>query len=92
MKLLYNSEVIGDITEVSAEDFWMNGRVELNQKGEELRDFFNFMTDERQGHVEPPFGSALLEPDAWHVLENRNARGIDVPAVHPDGVIFWRRR
>jgi len=93
MKLLHGGNEVGEIYDVSQEGVWMNGRIHLNAKGEELRQFFDYMTDEKYGlDEEPPFGPDLLAPENWHVDENGKRRGIEVPAVHPDGIIEWRWR
>ncbi len=93
MKLLHDGHEVGEIEEVSQEGVWMNGRIRLNPKGEELRQFFDYMTDEEHGLDEdPPFGPDLLEPENWHVDVNGKRMGIEVPAVHSDGIIEWRWR
>lgn len=93
MKLLHNGNEIGEIDDVSQEEFWMYGRIHLNSKGEELRPFFDYMTDERHGLDEPPpFDDCLLDSANWRVEENGVRKGIEVPAIHPDGIIAWRWR
>jgi len=93
MKLLHDGNEIGVIDDLSQEGVWMNGRVHLNDKGDELRPFFDYMTDEKHGLDEdPPFEQCLLDPESWFIVEHEVRRGIEVPAVHPDGIIEWRWR
>ena len=93
MKLLHDGIEVGKIDDVSQEGVWMNGRVRLNAKGEQLKHFFYYMTnDEYDLDEDPPFGADLLNPENWHVDENGRQRGIEVPAVHSDGTIEWRWR
>jgi hypothetical protein len=93
MKLLHKKDVIGEITDVGQDDFWMLGRVQLNSEGQSLRQFFDYMTDEGNSlREDPPFGADLLNPETWHIIEKDDMRGIEVPAVYPDGLIYWRWR
>lgn len=93
MSLWYNGVNIGAITDIDQDGFWMNGRICLNARGEQLRVFFNYMTDESRGLDEdPPFDQELLNEENWSVESNGLSRGITVPAIHPDGIIEWKWR
>jgi hypothetical protein len=92
MKLYHGDRFLGDISPVGVEGVWMSGEIKLSPVAADYRSFFEFMTDETGGAEDPPFGESLLDPENWYVLDKGQKRGIEVPAVHPDGSIDWRWR
>ncbi len=90
MKLVHCGTTLCDIVEVAGDFPWMCGNLEYNSLPPSLRELFEFLTDESKSAENPPFAESLLDPSHWHVLENSEMRGIEVPAVHADGVIMWR--
>lgn len=94
MKLIHDDIVLGTITDVSGESFWMSGTLSMASSAPgSYREFFDFMTDENNNNVDPPFGPDLLDEDRWFIEQNDGSRrGIAIPAVYPDGLISWRWR
>ena len=91
MKLYHHGRMLGEITEPFPDCPWICGDIALSPEAAGYRPFFESMTGEDQTIV-PKFGDDLLEPDGWFIEDPGEMRGIDVPAVHGDGTIYWRWR
>lgn len=94
MKLYWKNTFIGTITEISGDFPWMSGTFHPLEIDNNMRDFFNFMTDEENGYQEPPFPEDLLDDFNWTIENDKNeCKGIYVPAVYlGDSTISWRWR
>jgi hypothetical protein len=93
VNLYHNTKHLGSISDVSQDGIWMYGQIDLTSESSAYREFFDFMTDEEQCfEQDPPFSKELLNPEEWFIEDNGTKRGIEVPAVHPDGAIAWRWR
>jgi hypothetical protein len=93
LQLYHNGVQLGGVNALGRDGPWMCGELSLLPGADLYREFFEFMTDETKGDREPPFSSDLLDPQNWFVQDELNqVRGIEVPAVHADGLIQWRWR
>jgi len=89
MKLYHNNVLIGEITAVETDMFWLSGIIHFTPEAATYEDFFAFITDEDNALEELPFASEMLEN--WFVEdENGKMRAIEIPAVHDDNTIDWR--
>ncbi|WP_345805674.1 hypothetical protein [Bacillus subtilis] len=90
MFLYYKDEKLGEIHVVSGEGMWMYGILSPYENIETFRDLFNDLIDEDGDFDETKYDEEWLNDENWFVSDNRNKRGIIVPAVYPDGAINWR--
>ena len=92
MKLYHHDRLLGEISGPGVDGRWMVGGIALLPDAEPYLSFFEFMTNEDQGWIDPPFSEDLLDEENWFVEENGQMQGISVPAIHSDGTIYWRWR
>lgn len=95
MLLLYRNMDLGSISDVGGEQPWWIGNLTPSSEAEAFREFFAWMVDEDRNSAadEPPFDRAWWTDENWYIQDDDgNRRGIDVPAVHGDGQIWWRWR
>jgi hypothetical protein len=92
IKLYFQQQAVGEVRRESMDQPWVTGTITLTPLGEQLGEFFRFMTDEDSISTDPPFDPCLLDDDNWSLEVNGERRGITVPAIYEDGQIWWRWR
>lgn len=89
LNLYYDGSLIGTISDPDFDSPWLQGKVQLNAKGEELRPFYEWM-EENELDQDPPFDPALFDSERWCVELEGYMIGIDMPSIRRDGTIDWR--
>lgn len=94
MKLYFQVQLVGTITQFYGCGLWMEGDLDLVINDPIFHSFFNWMVDESNIGEDPPFPPELLDEDNWCIEEeNGIKRGISIPAVHLfEKSISWRWR
>ena len=92
MILLYDNTPIGEISQPRFDEmFWMIGEFKPYDYFLKFKEFFEYMTDEDCDFtIDPPFPEEFFMSHFWSLEEDGNTKGIEVPAVHTDGTIYWR--
>lgn len=92
-RLFFRETCLGDISDVYGESHWMTGTLTPTPGADSFRDFFQWMVDEANVSVDPPFDEALLDEENWFIEQGDGERaGISLPAVQKDSEIGWRWR
>ena len=92
-RLFFRETCLGEITDVYGESHWMSGTFTPTPDADSFQDFFQWMVDEANVSIDPPFDEALLNEENWFIeQENGEMLGISLPAVQKDNEIGWRWR
>ncbi|WP_121639460.1 hypothetical protein [Virgibacillus sp. Bac330] len=93
MKLYFSNECLGEIKNVNVEGMWVNGNIIPNKNIEKFKAFFAAIVNEENELVEANFNKEWLDDNNWYIIDNqKEKKGIVIPAVYPDGDIYWRWR
>lgn len=92
MKLIFQRQVLGEISEVGSDQPWVIGSFHPAPSAKAFQEFFAWMVDEDNSTLdEPPFDPGWLSKEYWFIEdETGSRRPICVPAIHEDGQIWWR--
>ncbi|MFP3845383.1 hypothetical protein [Priestia filamentosa] len=91
MKLYFLDECLGEIKDASSEGMWMNGKITPTENMEKFKELFAALVDEENEFQEEDYNGEWLDDENWSITEDDGKkRGIDLPAVYPDGEINWR--
>ena len=93
-KIYFENKCIGYVEMESSEMFRVEGKILLNEEGEKLTFFFNFIIDDdfKRGIKKPDFDiETYLDDSKWHIIKEDGTRhDIWSPVVYPDGKIYWK--
>ena len=93
MELYFLDACLGEIKDVNGEGMWMNGKITSTENMKNFENLFAVLVDEKNDFKEENHNEEWLEDDNWFITdEEGNKKGIDLPAVYPDGEINWRWR
>ncbi|MCR9234840.1 MAG: hypothetical protein NXI29_27925 [bacterium] len=93
LKLLFCGKETGHISDIGQDGPEMWATFEPNNNATPLLPMWQFITDEKNFDIDPPFPPEFLDDGSWMIEdEEGERRPIFLPAVYDDGTISWRWR
>lgn len=92
MNLLFKDIIIGEITYISRDMFDLYGQFIPNINFNDIKEFMYSLTDEDFILNENTVDIELWAEENWLIIEDDSFIPISVPAIYPDGDIYWRCR
>jgi hypothetical protein len=92
MDLFFDSEPLGEIDDVTMDDFWLVGRFHPLPSAARFAELFAFLCKEdKSPNDEPPVPDDIIFGTHWSIIDDDGVRKVIIcPAVHDDGVISWQ--
>ena len=92
MELIYKKEILGEIKDLTREDFWVYGKVVPSELFSKYKQCFNLLISEENTIDERLYGDDFFNDENWFIKEDGELKKINIPAVYPDNEISFRFR